>query len=116
MYEWHILKAMETGSNLAMTWSYTPTIELVDSEYSYYYSTYYLNWFEQVVETVSLLQDTDIYSSPLIKHEQITLDGQVTKSTYKNGMEIVYNFGNTSYQYGTETIPSLGYYIEKGAN
>lgn len=116
MYEWHILKAMETGSNLAMTWSYTPTIELVDSEYSYYYSTYYLNWFEQVIETVSLLQDTDIYSSPLIKHEQITLDGQVTKSTYKNGMEIVYNFGNTSYQYETETIPSLGYYIEKGAN
>lgn len=116
MYDWHILKAMETGSNLAMTWSYESTIDLVDSEYSYYYSTYYQNWFDQVVDTVTQLQNSNIYSSPLIKHEQITLDGLVTKSTYQNGMEIVYNFGNTSYLYGTETIPSLGYYIEKGAN
>jgi hypothetical protein len=116
MYEWHILKAMETGSNLSMTWSYESTIGLVDSEYSYYYSTYYLNWFEQVVGTMELLKNSSVYSSVLINHEQITSDGFVTKSTYKNGMEIVFNFGNNSYLYGTETIPSLGYYVEKGAN
>ena len=115
-FDWHILKAMETASNISMTWSYHPTIDLTDTEYSYYYSTYYQNWYERVIEAIMQMNSIGIYETTLVGHEVLRIDGTLTKSIYANGMEIVFNYGLTDRTYDTYTVPSYGYTVVKEAS
>lgn len=115
-FDWHLMKAIETASNISMTWSYHPTIVLTDTEYSYYYSTYYENWYHQVIDAISLLNEIGIYETSLMNHEILTVDGNVTKSTYQNGMEIIFNYNSTPRTVETYTVPGNGYLVVKEAN
>lgn len=110
-YQYNVMKAIETGSNLSMTWSYKSTIDLVDTEYSNYYSTYYLNWYDTLISTYRELDNLGVYNSHLINHQILTDDGLVTKSTYENGMEIIFNYRNASYSFDNQDIPANNYVI-----
>jgi hypothetical protein len=115
-FDWHKMKAIETASNISLTWSYEETIQLTNTEYSFYYSTYYRNWLVKTVELWKEMADSGVYNTYLIKHESLKADGVVTKSTYANGLEIVFNYGLTPYVYGFQAINPNNYQVVKGAN
>lgn len=113
---WHKMKAIETLSNISMTWSYKSTIDLVETEYSNYYSTYYKNWYDTFINLYNELNSLGIYNSSLVKHELITLNGNITKSIYANGTEIVFNYSDLDYTYNGEVIPKNNFKVVKEAN
>lgn len=115
-YQYHLLKAIETGSNIALTWSYESTIGLVETEYSEYYSTYYLNWYDRLLQTNQELLETGVYETQLVGHELVTEDGLVSISTYQNRLKIMFNYRNTPYNHLGVNVESYTYYILEGGN
>ncbi|MDF2699011.1 MAG: Uncharacterized protein K0Q49_567 [Haloplasmataceae bacterium] len=97
-FDWHKLKAIETGSNLNFTWSYENTVQLTTTEYSNYYSTYYKNWFDDAVNTYKELNELGIYSSQLVNHEILNNDGTVVIVTYANNLSIKIDYNNLTYE------------------
>ncbi len=102
--EWHKLKAIETGSNLNFTWSHDKTIKLTQTEYSYYYSTYYANWFDEAVQIYHELNELGIYDATLISHEVLNVDASVVNVTYSNGLEIQIDYNNLTYTVLSEVL------------
>ncbi len=115
-YDWHKMKAIETASNLSICWSYKSTIDLVDTEYSYYYSTFYQNWYDQLIDTYQELNSLGIYGTNLTYHEILVIDGSVTKSAYANGLEIVFNYGVSNYDYLGTIVAANSYEVVKEAD
>lgn len=115
-FDWHKMKAMETASNISLTWSFDPTIKLTDTEYSFYYSTYYQNWLVKTVELHQEMKNSQVYETYLVKHEILNSEGSIVKSTYANGLEIVFNYSLMPYVYGFQTINPMKYQMVKGAN
>lgn len=117
---YHKMKALELCSNIAMIWTYERTTDLIGTEYDYYYSTYYLNWLDETIEIYQELKATNVYDTSLSKHEILDLTGTINKSTYQNGMEIIFNYTDKDYIYnsveGTFIIPANSYQVVKGAN
>jgi len=113
-FSWHKMKAIETASNISLTWSYEPTIKLTNTEYSHYYSTYYQNWLVKAVELQTEMAQSGVYKTYLVKHESLNEAGTVTKSSYANGMEIVFNYSLSPYTYGFQTILAQNYQVVKG--
>jgi hypothetical protein len=99
-YQYHIMKALETGANISMMWSYESTVSLLETEYSMYYSTYYEYWFEKLVETFNILNNTEVFKRRLINHEVLSKDGLVSKSTYEDGMALIFNYRDYPYHDG----------------
>lgn len=114
--EYYKMKAIESLSNMSMTWSFNNTVELIDTEYNTYYSTYYKNWMDKTVEMYKELQQLGIYSSSLVGHEIVSIDGNIRKSIYANGCEIVFNFTSSSYTYDGIVIQPNQYYVAKEGN
>lgn len=115
-FDYLIMKTIETAANLSFTWSYDSTIELSETEYNEYYSTYYLNWYDKAVQAYRLLDGIHFSATSLSRHEILVADGSVTKSTYANGMEIVFNYGVGSFLYQDEVIEPISYRIVKEAD
>lgn len=96
-YQYHTMKAIETAANISMMWSYESTVDLLETEYSHYYSTYYEYWLETLTDTYDLMNSLDIYAHSLVDHEILTKDGLVSKSRYSNGIIIVFNYRDYPY-------------------
>jgi len=110
-----VMKMIETLSNMSFVWSYNDTIDLSDTEYSMYFSTHYSNWVDMLDELYHELLTLNIYNASLENHEFLTIDGLVTKSTYTNGTEIVFNYNLTGYEYdGVLVEPNTYYVVERG--
>jgi len=93
---YNILKAIETGSNLAVLLSYENTNQLLDTHYTEYYNAYYLNWRTNIIQMNETLNDLGIYEGYLVDHERIT--DNLIKVTYSNGLEVLINYDNNIYQ------------------
>lgn len=113
---WHIMKAIETASNLNMTWSYQTTLVLTETEYSYYYSTFYQNWLDKAVAALGEMESSGIYDTSLKSHDFLKTDGSVTKSVYEDGTEIVFNYGIIDYVYGLITVSPNSFEIVMEGN
>lgn len=92
---WNLLKAIETGSNPAFVLANDDTNVLLDTEYTEYYNSYYVNWKDKISYLVDTLNELGIYQSRLVKHEFLT--DNVVKVTYNNGLTIVINYDNENY-------------------
>ena len=114
--DYYKMKAIESLSNIAMTWSYNNTVELIESEYNTYYSTYYKNWINKTAQIYKEMNDLGIYSSKLVGHEIVSIDGNVRKSIYGNGCEIVFNYSTAPYNYNGTNINPNEYVVVKEAN
>ncbi|MFA7076274.1 MAG: DUF5696 domain-containing protein, partial [Candidatus Izemoplasmatales bacterium] len=110
-YRYHVMKAIETGSNISMTWSYESTVELLETEYSKYYSTLYEYWLDTLKATYNELNNLGVYSETLINHEILTSDGLVTMSTYENGKKIIFNYRDYSYSGNNYIVAANDYYV-----
>ncbi|MFU8785644.1 MAG: DUF5696 domain-containing protein [Candidatus Izemoplasmataceae bacterium] len=111
---WHKLKAIETGSHLNFTWTYSDTYDLMHTEFNRYYSTHYINWFDEAVSMYKEVDGLNIHEARLIQHE--ILERDIIKVTYSNGVEIVINYKTTSTMYQSTLIPAMDYRVIKGAN
>lgn len=95
--QWHTLKAIETGSKMQFTLSYEDTVKLAHTEYSYIYSTKYLNWTNEIESMSSYLNDLGIYDSYITNHKVLNASGDKVEVKYSNGKVFIID-------YTTETI------------
>jgi len=110
-YNYHVMKAIETGSNISMTWTYESTVDLLETEYSNYYSTFYEYWLETLQSTYNQLDGLAIYGETLVDHEILTGDGLVSMSTYSNGKKIVFNYRDYTYSSNDYQVAANSYYV-----
>ena len=110
-FDYHKMKAIETLSNIAMTWTYETTIDLVDTEYNYLYATYYQNWYQRTLDVYKELSSLDIYQARLIGHEYLNSDANIVKTTYSNGTQIVLNYSHMDFDYQGIVVPSGQYQV-----
>ncbi|VEU79773.1 DUF5696 domain-containing protein [Haploplasma axanthum] len=92
--KWHQLKAIETGSKMQFTLSYEDTVNLINTEYSNYYSTFYNNWIETINSTYNYLKNTGIYESRIVGHKVLNADATIVEVEYENGSKYVINYLN----------------------
>lgn len=91
---WHKLKALETGSRMQFTLSYEDTIELIRTQYSHYYSTYYENWIDDINSIIDELTNYDLYNATIISHKTLNVQGTLVEVVYSNGVKFTINYDN----------------------
>lgn len=92
---WNLLKAIETGSNVAFVLAAEDTSVLLDTQYTEYYNSYYTNWKENIIYMNDLLNSTGIYESYLVSHKYLT--DNVVEVKYNNGLTIIINYDSENY-------------------
>ena len=96
---WNILKAIETGSNVAFVLTADDTNALLETSYTDYYNSYYPNWKENIIYINDVLNSTGIYGGYLYNHEYLT--DNVVKVEYKMNTgaikTIIINYENSNY-------------------
>ena len=95
-YEWYLLKAIETGSNLNFVLSYEDTNILLETDYTEYSTAYYINWKNKILEMNDRINATGIHGGRLINHEYIV--DNVVRVSYDNGVKIIINYSDSIYQ------------------
>ena len=100
--EWNLLKAIETGSNISFEVSASDTINLLDTEYTSYYNSYFSNWEDKILAMNDKLNKSGIYESRLVNHEFIT--DTLVQVTYENGLTILINYSNNNASIGSYTV------------
>ena len=108
-FDYYKMKSIETLSDISMTWTYQNTIDLIDTEYNYYYSTYYKNWYEKGIKLYKELDELSLYDKVLVNHQILTLNGEVAISTYSDGSKIIFNYSNSDYSYDGLIIKANSY-------
>lgn len=109
----HIMRCIESGANPAFTFTYDDTSELLQTDYNYYYYTYYERWLSDVNRICKELNDLGIYECNLIQHTR--LDNNVYKVVYQNKtnpnqkIEIVLNYQRIPW---TNTVDGLPVEVE----
>ena len=93
--KWNLLKAIETGSNIAFVLAAEDTSVLLDTQYTEYYNSYYTNWKENIIYMNNLLNSTGIYESYLVNHKYLT--DNVVQVEYANGLTIIVNYDSENY-------------------
>ena len=104
----HLMRMIETGSNMSFTFSYDSSEKLLQTDYNNYYYTMYTDWIETVEEVYKRLVELGIYGGELVSHEYVAAN--VYKVTYKTAKEdiVVYLNYTRNYYYaadGTEVPP-----------
>lgn len=109
--EWNLLKAIETGSNIGFEVSASDTINLLDTDYTGYYNSYFSNWEDKILSMNETLNKSGIYESRLVNHEFIT--DTLVRVTYENGLTILINYSNNNYQGDRFTVRANSFAIVK---
>ena len=109
--EWNLLKAIETGSNIGFEVSASDTINLLDTDYTSYYNSYFSNWEDKILSMNETLNKSGIYESRLVDHEFIT--DTLVRVTYENGLTILINYSNNNYQGDRFTVRANSFAIVK---
>ena len=117
---WNILKAIETGSNVAFVLTADDTNALLETSYTDYYNSYYPNWKENIIYINDVLNSTGIYEGYLYNHEYLT--DNVVKVEYKLNSgaikTIIINYENSNYvdEDSGYTIKANWFMIMEGGN
>ncbi|MGI6771508.1 MAG: DUF5696 domain-containing protein [Acholeplasmataceae bacterium] len=90
--DWYKLKALETGSKMQFTLSYRDTVDLIKTQYSHYYSTYYNNWIEGINLLLEEFKTLDIYNEKIVSHKTLNSRGTIVEVTYSNGAKFTINY------------------------
>ena len=112
--QWHIMHILETGSNVAFTFSYEDSTKLIQTDYKYYYYTEYSKWTEDVKEVVSTIDEIGIHECELASHELIA--NSVYKVSYTgNGktIDIILNYSDSDIVVNGVNVEAKGYVYNK---
>ncbi len=80
---YHIMKILETGSNIEFTFSFDDSNELIQTDYNYYYYTHYIDWQREVQSLTTVLDTLELHKYYLASHELVGNNSSVFKVTYK---------------------------------
>lgn len=109
----HLMRMIETGSNMSFTFSGDSSEKLLQTDYNYYYYTLYTDWIDDVTKVYNELNDLGIYDGELIAHEY--LNSNVYKVTYRTAtgdVQIYLNYSRTDYVAADGTVvPDKGYAV-----
>lgn len=108
---WYFLKALETGANLYFNLSYENTTMLLDTSYTKYFNSYYVNWVSTIVEMNKEINASGIHEGILTSHKSIA--DNVYEVTYSKtnaagdatdeiAVRLIVNYNDTNY-YDTAT-------------
>lgn len=106
------LKAVETGSELLYIGMAENSAELLDTEYSYLYSTTFSLWKREAADRYKGIYGylNTVYDQTITAHEQIGMG--VVKTTYSNGVSVIVNYGRDPFTADGQTVGALDYIIE----
>ena len=94
----HLMRMIETGSNMSFTFSYESSEKLLPTHYNYYYYTMYTDWLETVKEVYGDLIELGIYDGELVAHEYVSSNiFKVTYNTAKGEVVIYLNYTRNNY-------------------
>ena len=94
---WHMLKAIETGSNIQFTFTNDQTTKLIKTEYNYLISTYYDFWLNDVKRVYDTMVGLDIFDREIIDHKILNPQGSLVEVTYEGNLKIQINYELESY-------------------
>lgn len=87
---YHLMRLLETGSNVHFTFTYEDSAKLIMTKYNQYYYTQYTKWLNEVDFLVKSLNEYKIHEGVLSSHQQLA--NGVFKVTYSNGVEVILNY------------------------
>ena len=102
----HIMRIMETGSNIAFSCTYDSSSELLNTDYNTYFYTTYTEWLSDVEKVYSVIDNSGISRCELVEHE--VLGENIYRVTYKNNIETIVIILN----YTRVSVNVDGYIIE----
>lgn len=105
-----VLKWLEYGCLPYYELTYKSSEELINTNYSELFSSYYLQCKDQILETYTLFRDNldGIWNSPMIAH---TYDGDISKITYESGKILYLNYSDRDAVYNGNTIKAKSFLI-----
>lgn len=105
----HILKALETGSNLNYSWFYAKPSAVKDTAYNYLYAANYANWIDEAEaaykEVDAVLRE--VRTKTIIDHTR--LEKGVFATTYEGGTQVIVNYNDYSVNADGDLIEAMGY-------
>ena len=108
--EWYLLNALATGVNLSYQLSYTDPKKLIETEYTQYYKTYYVNWLETIKQNYEELQKNRASEANITNYEILKLG--VSKTSYVlDGVtfSVVVNRSGEEYLYNGTAVNNNSY-------
>ncbi|GGG53461.1 DUF5696 domain-containing protein [Paenibacillus radicis (ex Gao et al. 2016)] len=108
---YHVLKSLETGSNLYFTWFYAKSSSVKETSFDYFYSAHYKDWISEATaaynEVNTALQQAR--TQFIVGHEE--LEKGVYQTTYEDGTTVVVNYNDYAVKVKSEAVESMGYRI-----
>lgn len=105
----HILKALETGSNLNYSWFYAKSSAVKDTAYNDLYAANYANWIDEAAaaykEVNAVLRQ--VRTRTIADHTK--LDNGVYATTYEGGTQVIVNYNDHRVKMEGEWIDAMGY-------
>lgn len=115
----YMMRLIETGSNMAYTFTYDSSDELLKTDYNKYYYTLYTNWTSDAKKMYDELNELSIYKGRLKRHERLATD--IYKVTYEltsGDIDIYLNYTRNDYSVTTRfgqniVVPAKSYKMAK---
>lgn len=108
------LRLLETATQPAFTFTYKPSVDVVDTKYNFLLSTQFSNWKDtalSIFEKYNLVYK-DFAGQTITDHTIINKDLRVTK--FSNNAEIIVNYSNLTQNYKGKSIEAKSYLVLKG--
>jgi hypothetical protein len=108
---YHVLKSLETGSDLYFTWFYGKSSLVKGTEFDYLYSAQYQNWIDEAkaaYDEVNVVL-SDVRTQIMKNHHMIGTG--VYQTTYEDGTIVVVNYNDYAVKVGGTVVESMGYVI-----
>jgi hypothetical protein len=107
----HVLKALETGSNLNFTWFYANSSSVKETEFDYLFSANYRNWIDEAKSAYKEVNAvlSKVRTQPIINHSM--LEKGVYQTTYEDGTTVIVNYNDYAIKVKGDAVESMGYLI-----
>ncbi len=114
--DWFFAKAVESGSNLSFVISAENPNVLLDTDYTYFYQSFYDNWKETIVKFANEIDELGISKGRLVYHKNIDKNIANVKYELKDGsiIDLIVNTTGSDWYYATDdvTIKAYSVYIK----
>ncbi len=90
----HLMRMIETGSNMTFTFTGDSSEKLIQTDYNNYYYTLYKDWLNEVESIYNILNDLGIYQGELVSHKY--LGNNVFKVVYETSVDDITIYLNYS--------------------
>lgn len=107
----HILKSLETGSNIYFSWFYEDGSAIKDTEYDHLFSANYKLWLDDAIEMYEEVNDIlkEVQGKSITSHKELSRG--VFETVYGDNLTIIVNYNDTDVNINGITIEAESYTI-----